>query len=448
MLDRGSPGDGDSAYGVHVGDARNTDAFLEAFASKQGLRGPFLQTTITSPPYANLVDYGVDGQIGFRQDYDTYLDECRKIFKSVANWTRSTGTLWVVADSLVVQQGRSALGALVPLPFDLARSAAEAGWVLREVIVWHKDRTRPWASPGRLRNGFEYVLMFAKETNYTFNISRLRDHSGLKSWWIKYPERHNPWGMTPENVWEIPIPLQGSWASDDLRHACPFPVELVRRMIELSTEADDVVFDPFAGSGMVAAVANANGRRALGTELNPEFVKAYHSRVIGEVEKELGAPSDLESSPSMTENLLKLRLLKYPKELMRSLLRADIKRSEIVAAEVSLLGDLDLEPHDPPYFKAEVVLVVDTATRSVAAFEDLVLLARKKAPLSKFSVEMTVKVVQAHAFIARDESSVYRNGRTWRSASTVREGQDLGAFSHDDFPPIYSSTSVDLRPEE
>lgn len=436
-------------FTVHIGDARDTAEFLASFARRElGSDEPFITATITSPPYANLVDYGVENQIGFKQDYPSYLAECRKIFESVAQWTKEDGSLWLVADTLTLPSGTDGMTALTPLPFDLASVAREAGWTLKEVVIWRKDKTRPWAARGRLRNGFEYVLLFARTSKYKFNASRLRDHRSLKSWWVKYPERHNPWGMTPDNVWEIPIPLQGSWASDDLRHACPFPVELVRRMVELSTDPGDIVFDPFSGSGMVAAVASTNERLAFGTELNPEFVEAFKSRILPEVRAELAEPLDIQSSAIMTANLLKLRVLKYPKELLKQVLRQGIERQLLVGAVVTV-DDFAASSGPPPYATVRVRVVVgrDTTDFETKKISDAVRLATSRAPLSKYSITAEVTVDDAE-ISAESTLTIYRHGRTWRSAGTFDPASDISLYADDDFPVILSNTSIDIRLEE
>ncbi|KAF6586438.1 site-specific DNA-methyltransferase, partial [Paenibacillus sp. EKM208P] len=72
----------------------------------------------------------------------------------------------------------------------------------------------------------------------------------LMEWWIDYPERYNPEGKVPENIWEFPIPTQGSWGNkidfgeEEFRHACPFPPEMMARLILLSSDKNDVVLDP------------------------------------------------------------------------------------------------------------------------------------------------------------------------------------------------------------
>ncbi|MGR4011030.1 DNA-methyltransferase [Leucobacter sp. 1207-22] len=397
---------------VHQGDARDVDNLLSGAAADKNT--PFLQTTITSPPYATLVDYGSDNQIGFGQSYEDYLESCKSIFQSLYRWTLDTGSMWVVADSLLERRPKKGKPSrLVPLPFELAAQAESVGWILREVVIWRKDRTRPWSHRGKLRNGFEYVLFFVKSNNYVFNEDRLRDTGNLKSWWVKYPERHNPWGMSPDNVWEIPIPVQGSWNDAAFRHACPFPPELVRRMVLLSSNEGDVVFDPFAGSGSVVNGATREGRKGLGLELNQDYVARFHDQVRLENQvKPEPKPVGL-----MTQRLLELRMLKYPKELAKQLLRGGFTSGQINAVLMDVKS-VNYKPARTSYGAIECSVIIDDGVTE-ADRERLLLLLQdvmKKAPLSKYGLEAECGLVRARDVeraIDGKDVSVYTKGRTW-----------------------------------
>jgi hypothetical protein len=319
------------------------------------------------------------------------------------------------------------------LPFDLAAEAAKAGWTLREVVIWRKDRTRPWSHAGKLRKGFEYVLFFVKSSSFKFNVDRLRETNGLKSWWVKYPERHNPWGMTPDNVWEIPIPVQGSWADSSIRHACPFPPELVRRMLALSSDEGDVVFDPFAGTGMVVATSETENRRALGIELNPHYVEAFRQRVRPEV---VGRKAELpeQTVGLMTQRLLELRVLKYPKDLTKQLLRAGFTSSQILGV-VLQVQSMNWKPAKTNYASITCTILVED---NLSEFETARLTrsiqeAGARAPLSLYGLKVQFELStleNAFSDLGDEEMSVYTNGRTW-NASHVIAAESLAAWIRD-----------------
>src|SRR5207245_517741 len=68
-------------------------------------------------------------------------------------------------------------------------------------------------------------------------------------------------------------------------HMCPLPPDLVERLILLSTDPGDVIFDPFAGAGVVVAEAQRLGRRGLGIELVERDVRAYAKTTLPEIMK-------------------------------------------------------------------------------------------------------------------------------------------------------------------
>jgi len=177
-------------------------------------------------------------------------------------------------------------GDLVLLPFDLAQRVIKEGWHLREVIIWKKNKTRPWSGKGQFRRIFEYVLFFTKSDSYKFYIDRIRELHDLKKMYINYPERYNPKGKVPTEVWEYPIPQQGAWGNGYIRHFCPFPRELVQRIILLTTNRNNIVMDPFAGSGTVLFEAEILNRKYIGFELNKTYIKMFKQHLHKNLEKE------------------------------------------------------------------------------------------------------------------------------------------------------------------
>lgn len=412
---RPEPAPSDGFWTVHQGDARDIDALLRLGSRASGSAGEaYLQATITSPPYGTLVDYGGAGQIGFGQSYEAYLDSCTSIFESLYNWTLDTGSMWVVADSMLERRTRKGnVSRLLPLPFTLAERAESVGWTLREVIIWRKDRTRPWSHHGKLRNGFEYVLLFVKTDKFLFNVDRLRETGGIKSWWVKYPERHNPWGMIPDNVWEIPIPVQGSWDGSAFRHACPFPPDLVRRMVLLSSNEGDVVFDPFAGSGSVVRGAAALGRRAFGNELNSDYVASFRKEPRGRAPAEPAA----EAVGAMTQRLLELRMLKYPKELSKQLLRAGFTTEQIRAIALRI-ESVNYQPARTGYGDIACSVIVSDGLSEIecARLSKVMEDVSSKPPLSKYGLSAQLNLVpesQAGSLFQSEPFSAYTRGRTW-----------------------------------
>lgn len=280
--------------------------------------GVQVQTTITSPPYFDMKDYGVEGQVGFGQKYEEYLEDLKEIFAQIYTVTKDDGTLWIVIDTFKRDH------AVVTLPFDLVQKLNSVGWKLQEIIIWKKDKTVPWSSKGFMQRKFEYVLFFSKQNNYKTNKDQVRiyDTQQLKKWWVKYPERYNPKGKALDEIWEFPIPVQGSWGTEYIRHFCPLPKEMVATMISISTDEEDVVFDPFAGSGAVMSQSAYMKRTYLGIEINPQYInmfEAYLKSTIESGKKEYYSYMNTMDQVVFETTIQNLRALKYGRILLNNI---------------------------------------------------------------------------------------------------------------------------------
>lgn len=280
--------------------------------------GVQVQTTITSPPYFDMKDYGVEGQVGFGQKYEEYLEDLKEIFAQIYTVTKDDGTLWIVIDTFKRDH------TVVTLPFDLVQKLNSVGWKLQEIIIWKKDKTVPWSSKGFMQRKFEYVLFFSKQNNYKTNKDQVRiyDTQQLKKWWVKYPERYNPKGKALDEIWEFPIPVQGSWGTEYIRHFCPLPKEMVATMISISTDEEDVVFDPFAGSGAVMSQSAYMKRTYLGIEINPQYInmfEAYLKSTIESGKKEYYSYMNTMDQVAFETTIQNLRALKYGRILLNNI---------------------------------------------------------------------------------------------------------------------------------
>ena len=280
--------------------------------------GVQVQTTITSPPYFDMKDYGVEGQVGFGQKYEEYLEDLKEIFAQIYTVTKDDGTLWIVIDTFKRDH------AVVTLPFDLVQKLNSVGWKLQEIIIGKKDKTVPWSSKGFMQRKFEYVLFFSKQNNYKTNKDQVRiyDTQQLKKWWVKYPERYNPKGKALDEIWEFPIPVQGSWGTEYIRHFCPLPKEMVATMISISTDEEDVVFDPFAGSGAVMSQSAYMKRTYLGIEINPQYInmfEAYLKSTIESGKKEYYSYMNTMDQVAFETTIQNLRALKYGRILLNNI---------------------------------------------------------------------------------------------------------------------------------
>ena len=345
------------------------------------IKDQVVDVTITSPPYFDLKDYGSDQQIGFGQEYDEYLNDLKTVFKNVYDITKDTGTLWVIIDAYRRD------GEVVPLPFDFSNKIKEVGWKLQEIIIWKKDKTVPWAHKGQMRSIFEYILVFSKSTEFNFFIDRVRDFTSLKKWWVKYPERYNPKGKTPDALWDFGIPVQGSWGSGYIDHFCPLPEELIEQILKITTNENDIVLDCFSGSGAVLSKAVNMNRKYIGFELNPDYIEMFNN-YIRKTGKEKRNDFLFEEQNTLDQDkfeklIFELRALKYAR-----LLHKELKKIGLLSENLIIRVEI---ANQKPTNKNSLILVKYDILFS-KKYDEIklnkeILKLTIKQPLSKFGIE-------------------------------------------------------------
>lgn len=245
-----------------------------------------LCTTVTSPPYWSLRDYDIPGQIGVEDCIEDYLNDLVDVFEQVRRATRADGTLWLNIGDSYTSGGRTwrapdrknpfrAMNRrpptpeglkpkdLIGIPWRLAFALQEAGWYLRADVVWNKPNCQPESVKDRPTRSHEYVFLFSKSERYDYDAAAVR----------------GPKGRNLRTVWDIPTqPLRDA-------HVAPFPLGLVQPCIELASREGDLVLDPFIGSGTTGVAALEAGRRFLGIELNPAYVKIAERRLNGAIQR-------------------------------------------------------------------------------------------------------------------------------------------------------------------
>ena len=334
--------------------------------------GLTIQTTISSPPYYDMKDYGENNQIGFGQSYEEYLQDIKSVFEQVYSHTKEDGTLWIIIDTF--KRNNS----IVLLPFDVASKLQESGWLLQDIIIWKKDKTVPWSNKGFTQRQFEYILFFSKTPKFKSNKDRVRvfDTRQLKKWWVKYPERYNPRGKALSEIWEYPIPVQGSWGKQYIRHFCPLPQDMVSNMIQISTDEGDVVFDPFAGSGTVMSQSAYMNRSYLGFELNKGYIDKFNSYLAETLEKGKSEYESMLKGKGQTDfedQIINLRALKYGRMLVKAIQDELSIRAKVVVDRI--------RQEDTQSIVHYTIVGIQKETA-----EDVIANVISKAPLSKYEI--------------------------------------------------------------
>jgi len=134
----------------------------------------------------------------------------------------------------------------------------------------------------RFSGRYEVILWFTKGNEYIFNLDAVRvPQKYPKKKYFKGPKKGqlsgNPLGKNPGDIWEIPN-VKANHVEKTI-HPCQFPVELIERLVLSMTDEGDWVLDPFIGVGTTAIAALMHNRKAIGTEIVPEYVEVAKKRI-------------------------------------------------------------------------------------------------------------------------------------------------------------------------
>lgn len=311
---------------------------------------------VTSPPYYALRDYGIEGQLGLENTPEEYIAKMTEVFMEVYRVLKTEGTLWLnIGDSYWgggwrnaqfnehsgdLQKGskgtycgesmpacKGVQGVykpkdLIGIPWMLAFSLRNAGWYLRQDIIWHKPNPMPESVTDRCTKSHEYIFLFSKSQKYYFDYEAIQEpctdqnrtnfQSGSRSNGINKDRNDNDLGERSKNwkpktkncqydgqrpnsihlrreaglldetytvrnkrdVWQVNVkPYKGA-------HFATYPPDLVRPCILAGCPVGGVVLDPFMGSGTTALVAKGIGRDYIGIELNPEYKAIAERRLF------------------------------------------------------------------------------------------------------------------------------------------------------------------------
>ena len=225
---------------------------------------------VTSPPYNVGKDYDKDLSL------HEYLDLLEKVFRETYRVLVPGGRVGVNIANL----GRKPY---IPLHTFITHLLTGIGFLQRGEIIWDKaasvGSSTAWgswlsASNPTLRDVHEYILIFSKGTFK--RQSEGRTPTITRDAFLEYTK----------SIWKFPTE-----SARRIGHPAPFPVELPLRLIQLYTFADEIILDPFIGSGATALAAIKSGRRYVGYEIDPAYAALAESRIEA-YKAELASQSD------------------------------------------------------------------------------------------------------------------------------------------------------------
>lgn len=231
---------------------------------------------VTSPPYADQRTNSYGGV-----SPDAYVEWFLPISKELLRVLKPTGTFILNIKEKAVNGERHTY------VLDLILAMHQQGWFWTEEFIWHKKNCHPGKWPNRFRDAWERLLQFNKSKKFNMyqeavmvpvgdwakgrlkhlsETDKVRDNSKAGSGFGKNVSNWLGRDMVyPTNV------LHLATECGNKEHSATFPLELPSWFIKLFTQEDDIVLDPFLGSGTTAKAACQLKRHYIGIELQQEY---------------------------------------------------------------------------------------------------------------------------------------------------------------------------------
>lgn len=219
----------------------------------------FIDLTVTSPPYDELREYN-----GYSFDFESIAKELFRV-------TKEGGVVvWIIGDATIN-------GSETGTSFKQALYFKEIGFNLHDTMIYEKNSsTYPANSKSnRYSQIFEYMFVFSKGKIFTSNLIKdkknkwagFKDFSGkLKNKVPEYSPRNN--------IWKYVTSFNGIKG-----HPAVFPEQLAHDHIISWSNENDIVYDPFLGSGTTAKAAMASNRNYIGSEISSEYCEIIKKRL-------------------------------------------------------------------------------------------------------------------------------------------------------------------------
>ncbi len=234
-----------------------------------------VQLIITSPPYWQLKDYGVQDQIGFNDSYEEYINNLNLVWQECNRVLADGCRLCINIGDQFARSAYYGRYKVIPIRTEIIRFCESLGMDYMGAIIWQKTTTMntsgggaimgsfPYPRNGILKMDYEFILIFKKLGDAPKPTRQQKELSAMtKEEWGEYFSSH--------------------WCFNGVKqmgHIAMFPEELPKRLIKMFSFVGETVFDPFAGSGTTSLAAKHLGRNSIGYEINKEFAPIIQDKL-------------------------------------------------------------------------------------------------------------------------------------------------------------------------
>lgn len=254
-----------------AGDARNL-SFIPSESA---------HLILTSPPYWNLKRYNeLPNQLGHIEDYELFLSELNKVLMECYRVLVPGGRLVCVVGDVLLSRKKHGKHVVMPLHSDITVLCRKIGFDNLSPIIWYKIGNityevdngskflgQPYQPNAIIKSDIEFILMQRKSGGYRKPTPVQVEKSRLSK------QEYQEWFR---QIWDIP-------GESTKSHPAPFPLELAYRLVRMFSFYNDIVLDPFCGTGTTNVAAFRSNRHSIGVDIDPSYIKIAEARLKNEL---------------------------------------------------------------------------------------------------------------------------------------------------------------------
>ncbi len=246
---------------IRIGDCREV---LKEVPSES------VKLVVTSPPYNIGKPYGKYKDKVALNDWEDLIND---VTKEVHRILTPDGSFFLNLSPVPFGNDKE----ILPLPFIGYQIMKNNGFYLRNMITWTFNNMQNCVN--RLSGRYENILWGVKDiNNYVFNLDEIR---------IPYITKNDKRleggkGRNPTDVWYFDRVNNMTKKKLNLTHPTVYPLEMIMRILKMSSNPGDTILDPFVGSGTSLVAAKILGRNGIGIEIDKNFAKEIQMRLDNE----------------------------------------------------------------------------------------------------------------------------------------------------------------------
>ncbi|MEK7511977.1 MAG: DNA methyltransferase [Patescibacteria group bacterium] len=257
----------------NIDNLKNKIYFGNALEEMKRLPSNFVDLIVTDPPYTIKKNFG-QGTISTNEKEFTLW--CEQWIKECSRLLKSSGSIYICINWEATS---------------IIESILKKYFKIQNRITWKRDKGR--GAKRNWKNNLEDIWFATKSNDYTFNLDQVKIKKPVIAPYVDKDGQPKDWQEVdgkkfrfthPSNIWtDLVVPF---WSMpENTEHPTQKPEKLIERIILASSNMDDLIFDPFMGSGTTAVVAEKLNRNFLGFEIEKKYYLLSQKRLLSQNKK-------------------------------------------------------------------------------------------------------------------------------------------------------------------